>query len=504
MKLIKFELSLLIMLYKSQIMKRRKLINLYLVISLTLFSACFTFLRGQVNSQDSLALVSLYSSTNGEQWTNHSNWLEGPVSSWYGIVVQGDRVTKVDLFNNMLSGTIPDEIGDLTALAELNLAINQLSGPIPVAIGNLSELEKLVLSKNELSGTIPTEMGMLSILEVLTLFDNQLIGPLPDLSALQDLTELVLGANDFTGPFPEWVSNMPNLTFVGFRRVGLTGNLPSSLFEALPNLDHLRVDNNELEGDISVWFHGTTPMQTLDIYNNKFTGHMQNGVVDVNINSFSIARNLIEGIPDFSSATEMKGYFGVDQNKLGFHELEKAKDVSTFNPSNLLLGPQGNLLKEETLVVKEGESLTISSGSTGSSDTYQWFKNGAEIPGGNSSEHQIPSYSLDDAGEYYCIISNSLFNFDLQRSTVVLQTDDATSVKEQFYTKVKIYPNPASGYIKISTEGFKSSTIIALNGHPVQTSDHPDIDISSLFPGVYLIRVERLDGIAMKTLVKVD
>ena len=63
----------------------------------------------------------------------------------------------------------------------------------------------------------------------------------------------------------------------------------------------------------------------------------------------------------------MKGYFGVDQNKLGFHELEKAKDVSTFNPSNLFFGPQENLLKEENLVVKEGESLTISSGSTGSS-----------------------------------------------------------------------------------------------------------------------------------------
>ena len=61
-----------------------------------------------VNTQDSLALVDLYNSTNGPQWTKHGNWLTTkPVSTWYGITVSADRVTEADLIANNLTGKIP-------------------------------------------------------------------------------------------------------------------------------------------------------------------------------------------------------------------------------------------------------------------------------------------------------------------------------------------------------------------------------------------------------------
>ncbi len=47
--------------------------------------------KAQVNKGDSLALVDLYNSTNGVQWTNNSGWLQGPVSSWVGLRLQGNR-----------------------------------------------------------------------------------------------------------------------------------------------------------------------------------------------------------------------------------------------------------------------------------------------------------------------------------------------------------------------------------------------------------------------------
>ena len=37
------------------------------------------------NAQDSLALVALYNSTDGPNWTDNSNWLSGTVDSWYGV-----------------------------------------------------------------------------------------------------------------------------------------------------------------------------------------------------------------------------------------------------------------------------------------------------------------------------------------------------------------------------------------------------------------------------------
>ena len=40
--------------------------------------------RAQGIEQDSLALVAFYNATNGAMWTNNTNWLTGPLSTWFG------------------------------------------------------------------------------------------------------------------------------------------------------------------------------------------------------------------------------------------------------------------------------------------------------------------------------------------------------------------------------------------------------------------------------------
>ena len=52
---------------------------------------------GAVNEQDSLALVALYDSTDGDNWDNNDGWLEAPVSEWHGVTVSGDRVVSLYL-----------------------------------------------------------------------------------------------------------------------------------------------------------------------------------------------------------------------------------------------------------------------------------------------------------------------------------------------------------------------------------------------------------------------
>ena len=70
--------------------------------------------NGQVNKQDSLALVDLYNSTNGPNWYNQKNWLtKNPVSTWYGITVTNNRVTDIYINGNNLTGSIPYSIGNL-------------------------------------------------------------------------------------------------------------------------------------------------------------------------------------------------------------------------------------------------------------------------------------------------------------------------------------------------------------------------------------------------------
>ena len=112
--------------------------------------------------RDSLALVALYNSTNGANWTNKTNWLTGPVSTWFGVTVTNERVTSIDLGHNNLSGPIPVEIYSLTELTNLSLRYNNVSGPLTADISNLQNLAILDIHGNPLTGTIPASIGTLS------------------------------------------------------------------------------------------------------------------------------------------------------------------------------------------------------------------------------------------------------------------------------------------------------------------------------------------------------
>ena len=147
--------------------------------------------------QDSLALIALYDSTNGYNWTNNTNWKTGqPLSTWFGITVSGGRVNDVILGSNNLLGTFPTEIGNLTNLRRLWLMGNQLSGSIPPEIGNLTNLAGLDLSGNQFSGSIPLEIGNLTNLNGLLLHTNQFSGSIPlEIGNLTNLTYLHLSYN---------------------------------------------------------------------------------------------------------------------------------------------------------------------------------------------------------------------------------------------------------------------------------------------------------------------
>ena len=205
------------------------------------------------NEGDRAALVALYNATDGENWTNNTNWNSSlPISRWYGVVAAGAssayRVLSLQLGNNNLTGSIPPELGRLSTLTGLYLNNNNLTGSIPPELGNLSSffLERLWLYDNNLTGSIPPALGRLSKLTDLRLHNNSLTGSIPPELASLHLLVLDLGTNNLTGSIPTalGLGNLFNLEDLRVADNSLTGPLPSSMTN-LQRLDTLFIENND-------------------------------------------------------------------------------------------------------------------------------------------------------------------------------------------------------------------------------------------------------------------
>ena len=91
--------------------------------------------------------MALYDATNGNNWTNSTNWgTDEPFGHWHGVRTDGvGRVVTLDLNSNNLTGPIPPELGTLINLEELKLDNNDLTGPIPSELSSLTNLKLLHL-----------------------------------------------------------------------------------------------------------------------------------------------------------------------------------------------------------------------------------------------------------------------------------------------------------------------------------------------------------------------
>ncbi|MCP4147242.1 MAG: hypothetical protein GY757_05780, partial [bacterium] len=230
-------------------------------VAFIVFLQVSSILYGAIPASERAALIALYNATDGDNWRSNTNWKSnnneadgfaafGTEGTWYGITVSDDHVIRISLNNNLLTGHLPAELGNLSNLENLNLRSDFLSGSIPPELGNLSNLAELSLYSSQLSGSIPPELGNLSSLAELSLYSSQLSGSIPaELGNLSNLESLTLSSNSLSGSIPPELGNLSNLIYLILSESQLTGSIPPELGN-LRNLNCLALSNNQLSGSI--------------------------------------------------------------------------------------------------------------------------------------------------------------------------------------------------------------------------------------------------------------
>jgi hypothetical protein len=358
-----------------------------------------------VSVEDSLALVALYDSTNGDNWTNHTNWKTDSVSTWYGVTVDTGRVISLSLNINNLSGTIPSSIGNLSSLRTLNFASNQITGSIPPEIGNLSNLEYLILTSNQITGSIPPEIGNLSNLKHLYLTDNQITGSIPpEIGNLDNLERLILNDNQITGSIPPEIGDLSNLEHLFLNINQITGPIPPEIGN-LSNLLSLYLYDNQITGSVPTEIGNLSNLLMLYLYNNQLTGTIPSEIGNLsNLRDLYLYDNELTDLPDLSSSTSLQR-LRVQNNKFTFEDIEP--NIG-FLDTSFIYSPQDSVGKSKDTTIVEGLNFTMSVSVGGENNLYQWKKDAVAILGATDSSYTIISAEPGDAGSYICEITNTL------------------------------------------------------------------------------------------------
>eukprot|EP00252_Welwitschia_mirabilis_P022719 TRINITY_DN6233_c0_g1_i6.p1 TRINITY_DN6233_c0_g1~~TRINITY_DN6233_c0_g1_i6.p1 ORF type:complete len:469 (+),score=67.87 TRINITY_DN6233_c0_g1_i6:443-1849(+) len=233
-----------------------------------------------------------------------------------------------------LTGTIPEELGNLVNLDFLALNSNNLTGTIPPTLGNLESLTWFDISGNQITGALPisnsTQSGLDRLLQTqhFHFSQNKLTGSIPSalFSPEMTLRHILFDSNEFYGSIPTTITEVKTLEALRLDRNSFSGKIPSNITD-LKSLSELNLSNNELNDTIPD-LSNMTSLQYMDLSNNTFqksefpnwlqsmknlgtislekcslTGEIPQGVFDIpSLETINLRENRLNGSVDINSA----------------------------------------------------------------------------------------------------------------------------------------------------------------------------------------------------------
>ncbi|MED6183091.1 hypothetical protein PIB30_034932 [Stylosanthes scabra] len=198
------------------------------------------------------------------------------------------------MYDNALSGEIPNCWMNWRSLLQVELGYNNLIGEIPHSIGLLSRLIFLSLEENKLSGKVSLSLRNCKNLQYLSLSGNAFSGGVSSNWIGQRIKVLLLGSNQF------------NVYDIDLSRNNLSGTIPRELF-MLTRLQSLNLSHNMLFGVIPRDVGNLTQLESLDLSSNLFSGQIPQSISGLSfLEVLNLSYNNFEGkIP---SGTQLEGF----------------------------------------------------------------------------------------------------------------------------------------------------------------------------------------------------
>ena len=313
--------------------------------------------KNQMRIVQRYGLSTIYFNSAKTSWTNESKWLGMNECEWFGITCgTSDEVIGINLFNNLLVGTLSHDIATLTNLEELNLSANNIDGSLPASIASMGNLRVLAVQENNLSGDLSgVDFSKMSSLNVFDCRRNSFKGEIPDaLYQASLLSILALDSNYFSGSLAPEISTLVVLERFTASRNGFNGTLPTTI-GLLTSLQVLRLGENAFSGTIPSEVGTMSALNSFDIFTNAINGRIPTEFGMLRQLQFMfLSRNFLEsGIPSELGLIEsLVGFFVNDNLLTGTIPLELGKNdklqVLRLGKNSFTSGPIPSFLYQMT------------------------------------------------------------------------------------------------------------------------------------------------------------
>ncbi|XP_030929939.1 probable leucine-rich repeat receptor-like serine/threonine-protein kinase At3g14840 isoform X2 [Quercus lobata] len=177
------------------------------------------------------------------------NMLSGSLPKELGNLI---NIERLHLTSNSFTGEVPEKFAELMTMKEFRIGDNNFSGKIPDFIKNWKKLERLSIQASGLNGPIPFQISFLEHLKDLRISD--LRGPeanFPPIHVMTKMNNLILRSCNITGQLPN-LEKMINLETLDLSFNKLTGGIPES-YDLLTKLDFMYLTGNLLSGPVPGW-----------------------------------------------------------------------------------------------------------------------------------------------------------------------------------------------------------------------------------------------------------